>query len=207
MKILSYLALILTLMMINIGAFACKGSVVLFQDNFSKLDPSWGVTNDVYSVSNNVFTIQPNLNMTAFDINQANVFQDMDYCVDIQLLKGDDSKAGGGLAFWAKDTNDYYYLYILGDGTYYVSRYVNGRTLYPVSSQKDSAINTANGAVNHLRVVTKGNQATIYINDKQLATFTGQPPEGGGLIGLQGDSPTNIRNSWGFSNLKITKPE
>lgn len=207
MKTICYAILLIILMMTNTSVLACKGTEVLFQDDFTKLDSSWGVSNDVYSVSNNMFILQPNLNSYAFDINQSNVFQDMDYCVDVKLLKGDDSTVGRGIIFWAKNTSDYYYLYIMGDGTYFVNRFLNGRILYPVPAQKDSSINTANGAVNHLRVVTKGTQATIYINDKQLVTFTGQPPEGGGLIGLEADSPASVRNSWGFSNLKITKPQ
>lgn len=213
MKKVSYLILlIMTLLLANTNAFAAKQ--VLFQDNFKKLDPSWGVTTETQKVENNQFIIIPKVDMTHYDINQSGVYQDVDYSVDMTLLKGDGTKAGAGIIFWAKDSNDYYYLYVLADGTFYVGRYINNRFLYPVSSQKSDAIKTTPGAVNHLRVVTKGNQATIYINDKQLATFTGQPPEGGSLIGLSGDSPTksqdnkpDITNTWGFSNLKVTKPE
>lgn len=191
----------------NLTAFACKGSVVLFQDNFAKLDPSWGSTNDEKWVNNGKLILQPDLRM-AYDVtNQANVFQDMDYCLDVRLAKGDGESAGGGLVFWAKDNNDYYFLYTLTDGSYFVGRYTGKRYIYPVSNHKSSAINTAVGAVNHLRVVTKGNQATIYINDTEMTTFTGQPPEGGGLIGVSGDSGSNVKNTWEFSNVKVTKPD
>jgi len=213
-KVYYLILLIMTLLLANTNAFADKQ--VLFQDNFKKLDPSWGVTTETQKVENNKFIIIPKADMTHYDINHSGVFQDVDYNVDMTLLKGDGTKAGGGIIFWAKDSNDYYYLYVLTDGTFYVGRYINGppsRFLYPVSSQKSDAIKTTPGAVNHLRVVTKGNQATIYINDKKLATFTGQPPEGGSLIGLSADSPAkspntpDVINTWGFSNLKITKPE
>ncbi len=206
MKIFSNFMLLVLCIVLNASAFACKGSVVLFQDDFSKMDPAWGVANDQQSVSNNKFIIQPAPNMTHTSLNQANLFQDVDFCADVKLANGDSSNYGGGIVFWAKDYNDNYYLYVLGDGSYYVSRYVNGRFLNPVPTTKDPVINKGN-AVNHLRVVTKGNQATIYINDKQLATFTGQPPDGGSLIGFAGDSPANSKNTWEFSNLKITKPQ
>jgi len=57
-----------------------------------------------------------------------------------------------------------------------------------------------------LRVVTKGRQATAYINDKEVATFSGQPPPGGGCIGLYGQSGKS-QNIWQFSNLKVTSPQ
>lgn len=205
-KIILLSLLSLFFILTNSSVLACKGTEVLFQDNFAKLDPSWGTPNDELSQGHNTLTLKPNLGMDYALLNQSNLFQDMDYCADVHLAQGDDSTAGGGLAFWGKDYNDYYFLYILGDGSYYVGRYVGGRYIYPVSSTKDPVIQTGNNAVNHLRVVTKGNQATIYINDKQLATFTGQPPQGGGLIGVAGDSGNKVRNTWEFSNLKITKP-
>lgn len=191
---------------ISTSALACKGTEVLFQDNFSKLDPAWGTPNDEQTVSNNKLVLVPRLNISHTDLNQSNLLKDIDYCVDIKLAKGDSSLAGGGVTFWAKDYNDYYYFYIYGDGSYNVGRFVNGRILNLVPLQKNLVVNTASGAVNHLRVVTKNNQATIYINDKELATFTGQPPEGGSLIGVAADSPPKIKNTWEFSNLKITKP-
>jgi hypothetical protein len=52
-------------------------------------------------------------------------------------------------------------------------------------------------------VVTKGRQATAYINDKQVATFPGQPPVGGGCIGLYGQSGKS-QNIWQFSGLEVT---
>jgi hypothetical protein len=97
-------------------------------------------------------------------------------------------------------------LFVTGDGKFYIGRWVNGRYLYPVSSQQNDAIKKGIGQVNQLRVVTKGSQATAYIKDVQVVTFNGQPPQGGGLIGMRGDSPEKSQNIWEFSNLKITKP-
>jgi hypothetical protein len=52
-------------------------------------------------------------------------------------------------------------------------------------------------------VVTKGRQATAYVNDKQVATINGQPPSGGSCIGLYGQSAEKTQNAWQFSNLKV----
>jgi len=54
--------------------------------------------------------------------------------------------------------------------------------------------------------MTKGNQATVYINDTEVVTFKGQPPQGGSLIGVKGDSPEKSQAVWEFSDLKVTKP-
>jgi hypothetical protein len=40
-------------------------------------------------------------------------------------------------------------------------------------------------------VVTQGHQATAFINDKQVTTFIGQPPQGGGCVGVSGGSAEN----------------
>ncbi len=84
-----------------------------------------------------------------------------------------------------------------------MSRLVGGRWLTPIAWTPNEAINKGLGQVNKLRVVTKGRQATAYVNDKQVATINGQPPAGGGCIGLTGGSAEKIQNTWQFSNLKV----
>ncbi len=54
------------------SALACKGSQVLFQDNFSTLDPSWGNPSQDLSVGDGKLVVQ--LGVYAFGIlNQANL--------------------------------------------------------------------------------------------------------------------------------------
>lgn len=207
MKVQSGIFIFLFMILASITApsFACKGSQVLFQDNFDKLDPAWGSAGPQESVSNNTLLVTPDLNKSYVILNGSNLFKDMDYCVDVKLEKGDASTYGAGLAFWGTDYNDYYFFYITGGGNYFVGRYAgNNRNIYPIPSTKSDAINTAKDAVNHLRVVTQGSKATVYINDKEVNSFTGQPPQGGGLIGVAGDSSDKVKNTWGFSNIKIT---
>src|SRR4029077_8622739 len=83
-----------------------------------------------------------------------------------------------------------------------ISRYVTDRWLQSVGWIENEAINKGIGQVNRLRVVTKGRQATAYINDKQVATFNGQPPQGGGRVGVSGGSPENAQNTWQFTKLQ-----
>ena len=90
---------------------ACKGSQVLYEDNFATLDPAWGQQSANLSVNNGKLIIQPDINKGFTALNQANVFEDMDACLKVTLTKSDDpSQTTGGLVFWAKDYNDFYYL-------------------------------------------------------------------------------------------------
>jgi hypothetical protein len=53
-------------------------------------------------------------------------------------------------------------------------------------------------------VVTQGHQATAIINDKQVTTFIGQPPQGGGCVGVSGGSAENaarLRHSMHYSTI------
>ncbi len=198
----------LTVLSLAKNVLACKGSEVYYEDNFTSLDPAWGEANANLNVANGKLVIQPDVNTSYPIINQANIFEDMDACVNVSLTKSDDPNYGGGLIFWAKGYDDYYYLLVTGDGWYTVKRWVNKRVLEPVSWRQNSALKKGLGEVNQLRVVTKGNEAKVYINDTEVVTFKGQPPQGGSFVGLTGNSPANAQNKnvWEFSDLKVTKP-
>ncbi len=64
-------------------------------------------------------------------------------------------------------------------------------------------MNKGIGQINNLRVVTKGRQATAYINDKEVVTINGQPPQGGGCVGISGGSAQDSQNTWQFANLRV----
>ncbi|MBI2485449.1 MAG: hypothetical protein HYW01_00515 [Deltaproteobacteria bacterium] len=200
---------VLFLLFANRSAFACKGSQVLLEDNFSTLDPAWGEKSANLSVSSGKLIVQPEVNSSYVLLNQGNIFEDIDACVKLTQVKSDDPTYSAGLIFWAKDTSDYYYFLVTSDGWYSVKRWVNQRSLAPVDWRKSPAIKNGLGQTNHLRVVTKGNKATVYVNDTELITFSGQPPQGGSFVGMIAFSPEKAtnKNVWEFSELKVTKPE
>jgi glucose/mannose transport system substrate-binding protein len=175
---------------------------ILFEDNFTNLDPSWGIPGERLSVEDGKLTLKPAPDTTQSILNQANVFDDADIRVEVILPAGDAS-VPGGLIFWAKDHSNFYCLCIDAAGYFKISRYVTDRWLQPVGWSENEAINKGIGQVNKLRVVTKGRQATAYINDKRVATFNGQPPQGGGCVGVSGGSPGNAQNTWQFRNLQV----
>ncbi|HXG30832.1 MAG TPA: hypothetical protein VNK81_04235 [Thermodesulfobacteriota bacterium] len=189
------------------NVLACKGTQVLLEDNFATLDPAWGEANANMNVGNGKLVIQPGINSSYVLINQANLFEDMDACVKVTQVKSDDPTYSAGLIFWAKDSGDYYYLLVTGDGWFSVKRWVNQRSLSPVPWRESASIKKGLGQTNELRVVTKGAQATVFINDTQVVSFNGQPPQGGGFIGMIAFSPEKAtnKNVWEFSDLKVTK--
>ncbi len=178
------------------------GGEVLYEDNFTNLDPSWGTPGEILSVKDGKLILKPALNTTQSVLNQSNVFDDADIAVDIILSAGDPI-VPGGLIFWAKDYSNFYCLSIDANGSFKISHFVTDRWLSPVGWTKSEAMNTGIGQVNNLRVVTKGRQATAYVNDKEVVTINGQPPQGGGCVGISGGSAQDSQNIWQFANLRV----
>jgi hypothetical protein len=175
---------------------------ILYEDDFSRLDPSWGIFGDILSVKDGKLVLKPAVNTTQSVLNLFNIFNDADIQVEVALASGAPIVAGG-LTFWAKDYTDFYCLCIDANGSFKISHFVTSGWLIPVGWTKSEAINKGVGKVNKLRVVTKGAQMTAFINDKQVITMTGQPPLGGGCVGISGSSDLDRQSTWQFSNLRV----
>ncbi len=178
------------------------GGDILYEDDFTNLDPSWGTPGDILSVKDGKLILKPALNTTQSVLNQSNVFDDADIELEVTLSAGDPVVAGG-LIFWAKDYSNFYCLCIDASGSFKISHFVTDRWLTPVGWTESDAINKGVGQVNKLRVVTKGRQANAFINDKPVITINGQPPQGGGCVGISGGSAQDSQNTWQFANLRV----
>ena len=55
-----------------------RGGDVLYEDNFTNLDPSWGIAGERLSVEDNKLTLKPASNTTQSVLNQSHVFDDAD---------------------------------------------------------------------------------------------------------------------------------
>jgi glucose/mannose transport system substrate-binding protein len=201
-KFYAIYASILVALLLLVPILSAVAGEILYEDKFTNLDPSWGIPGERLSVEDGKLTLKPAPDTTQSILNQANVFDDADIRVEVILPAGDAS-VPGGLIFWAKDHSNFYCLCIDAAGYFKISRYVTDRWLQPVGWIENEAINKGIGQANKLRVVTQGHQATAYINDKQVTTFNGQPPQGGGCIGVSGGSPENAQNTWQFTNLQV----
>lgn len=199
--------LIMALALLLAAANACWAAKVVFEDKFTSLDPSWGSPSAIMNVKDGKFVITPEKNTTQTILNQANVLpNDMEASYSLTFLKATAPTWGSGLVFWAKDYDEYYAVLINAQGWFGVQRHVANRYLLPVAWRESDAIKKGDGVENQVKVVTKGKQATIFINGKEIISFNGQPPEGGTLIGLKAASGPDGTNTVAFANLQVSQP-
>lgn len=70
---------------------------------------------------------------------------------------------------------------------------------------KASAFNQGINQWNRLEVDLKGNRATFFINGTNEGYLTGEPPSGGGFVGLGGRSPTESEATFQFRDFTISE--
>jgi len=190
------------------AAGACEGSSVLYEDDFSAPDPSWGNYSDL-KIGNGVMTLLVNPDSGYPLENQSGYFEgNYDLCVDVIQKNTDPATSWASLLFWGIDYDSYYLFQAATTGHVNVARKQKGKWLNPVAWIQTEGIVKTGTEVNQLRVVVKGNQVTGYVNGKEVLTFKGQPPDApGGLIGVYGNSPKDAAASYDFDNFKVTSVE
>lgn len=199
--------LAMTMAVILLAVTASLASKVLFEDKFTSLDPSWGAPGPAMNVKDGKLIITPEMNTTQTVLNQANVFpNDSEGSFAMTFVKTPAPGWGSGLVFWARDYNEYYTVLINAEGWFAVQRYVAGRYLLPVAWRESDAIKQGEGAENQIKVVTKGDKATVFINGKEIISLSGQPPQGGTLVGFKVASGPEGSNSVAFSNFQLVQP-
>lgn len=174
------------------------------EEKFAPWDPGWGKPDPNWNVTEGKIRLTPLLNSSALLINQTKGFKDAEVTVDVAMSKGERMNQLGGLIFWAKGYNDCYAMVVSAEGRFAVGRKLVGRWINPVAKTENTAVKTGIGQVNKLRIRTQGNVLTAYINNVQVATLPGEPPQGAGYIGLYGESAETSRNVWDFTNVTVT---
>jgi len=173
-------------------------------DKFDASNPGWGILDANWTVADDKLQVTPLLNSSAVLINHQLGFTDAEISAEIVMSKGEDPGQLGGLIFWAKDYNDCYALVISADGKFALGRKLIGRWINPIAKTGNAAIKTGIGETNRLRVRTEGSLLTAFINDVQVASITGEPPQGPAFVGLYGESGETTQNIWEFTNVTIT---
>ena len=184
--------------------FAAEGRAqsVLFSDDFQKADPAWGTTPFVI-IGGGKMTLTAEPSKGQNELNQSGIFQNCTITATFKITAGDD-QSSIGIAFWAKDYNDFYTLECFSNGQFAVYRKAAERWLTPVAARDSADIKKGVGQSNELQVVIKDNEATLLINGKEQVRFKGQPPEGGGLVGFRvGAGKTKAVGE--VSDFKVTK--
>jgi hypothetical protein len=199
--------LVIAVALALVATNVCLAAKMLFEDKFTKLDPSWGASSAIMNVKDGMLVITPEKNTTQTILNQANLFaDDLEISFAMTFVKATAPTWSSGLVFWAKDYDEYYAVLLNAQGWFAVQRHVSNRYLLPVAWRESDAIKKGEGAENQVKVVTKGNKATVSINGKEVMTVSGQPPQGGSLIGFKVASGPEGRNTVAFANLQVNQP-
>lgn len=188
-------------------ASASWGGSVLYEDKFTSLDPGWGAADNSFDIKDGKMVVQPGVKESYTAMYEGNIFpNDLDASISLKFAKVEDPTWGAGLLFWGKGSNEFYGVLINANGWFTVQRRVGDRFINPVSWRENAAVKKGAGVDNRLRVVTKGTKATVYINDKEVVSFTGTPPEGGSQIGIRASSGDANPNVIEFTDLKVMNP-
>lgn len=197
-----------------------RDDALLFADDFSTLDPAWADAAGLLSVAGQALTISPRPNTAYNSLYSGTLFGDADIRVKVAQTGGRTivTETGGrtvrtfmpaGLIFWAADYEHFYAALLRPDGGFFVARYEKDAKLqwkHLVPLKTWDAVQPGLGAVNEIRIVTKGNTGTAFVNNKEIGTFEGSPPEGGSKVGLRAQSGQDPFR-WEFSELVVRKPQ
>ena len=204
----------LTLFAVLCGSAAAADPEVLFEDDFSILDPVFGEAREDIGVKDGVLKKVVESGFWWRIFYQSALLEDADIRVKVRLNSPDaEQGASIGVGFWAKDSDDFYRMAISDSGTFTIAHLVgktgpdgydyNEDTFVPWKSS--DAIKKGAGEWNEVRVVLVGRRAKFYINGTEVASIRGNPPAGGSLLGLyrQGGSQGSTGE---FSALKVVTP-
>lgn len=185
----------------------CQGRVVLFEDRFERLQPTWGEVDDSFRTEGGKLVVAPEPATYLWRTNQASLYDDVDLCVAITTIEGvepEESKAG--LIFWYVDENNFYVFEYAPNGKASVWRRQRGRWLEQVAWRDVEGANQGDDAANELRAVTRGDRATLYFNGEEFAEFDGVRPAEGQQVGIFVASPEAGTARFAFDNFRVTRP-
>jgi hypothetical protein len=192
---------------------ACPGTVI-FQDQFPDGDPymniqsSAGTQGNVQAGKGQIILLQANYGQAVQ--YQGFQFGDANICATFNTLPADKAENQmAGIEFWATDyANIFSFLVNPTNGQFQLAQKVGGVWTLLVNSTPNAAVVRGMGKTNTLRVQTKGNLASLYINNQLVESFSAAPPAGGGVAGfyVQSDATFTTKETWQISNLTVAVP-
>ena len=200
-------AVLLTAMTVAAApAFACQGPKTLFTDDFKEVDASWGLDTPDVAVEDGKVKVKAQPDISNLLIYKGILFGDADYCLTIRMpnVVANSDNTMAGPIFWAQDYDNYYMFMITPSGYAEITRKVGGKWVDVIPWRQDTNIKRDAGSNNLLDVETRGDAITLMINGAKFATVKGQPPAGGGQIGMRAQSEKDQVDTWKFSVLKVT---
>ena len=182
-----------------------------FVDEFAPPDAGWGTGDDRRFFRDHEMILKPATNTFESWIFLPLRFTGAAVCADVKsppAVKDSDGAAKGGVIFWASDLRNFYLAQLYPDGAFAIYRRIDGRWAQVLPRTKNAAIHTGVEAVNRIKVAFDGNAATLTVNDAEVAKLSrGQPPAGGGAVGLYAESETGLENEWRFLRVAVMEDE
>jgi hypothetical protein len=193
-------------------SLACKGPKVIYSDDFTERDAGWFIPQadiDVgkAAIGDGRILVRPDPERGYSVLNMAfGLPTQTDICVKARIVESSDlTKSGFGLLFWAKGYDEYYLFQVIGNGNYYVSHWTERAWQGVTPTAAVRAFKQGLGEENVLRVVTKGQVVTMFVNDEQLARFRSPFPSGMVRAGFRASSLGNDPTAVEFRDFTVTE--
>ena len=174
----------------------------IFAEDFSFADSAWSLVDARIADGMMTHTPKPEHWSNAFYYGA--LFKDADVRVKARIMETSERSAtASSLAFWHSDSKNFYVLTFWHDsGFIRVTRYQDGNTIAVVEKTIDKFQLPADGWV-EMRLVAKGNVATVYIDGTEQAKFKGFAPAQGWKIGMFASAPKTGNAAVAFRDLKV----
>lgn len=180
---------------------ACDTDNAIFEDDFEFQDVSWGEPSEYVFVEDGQLVIKE----YSGQVNFLTQNKGADVCADLTILEATDlPNSPIGLVFWWQDWNNYYVVYLWGDGWVEVRRYKDGN-MTALFTEESLAIKKGVGETNNIQLTLRPKDATLFINGTEIKRFKGRQPKDGGVVGFYGISSQEAPAKFGFDNLVISE--
>jgi hypothetical protein len=179
---------------------------IIYSDDFSNTDSGWPEKTTekyAYHYDNGEYHLTVNQSAySAWSYNEnSESFDDFIIEADARPVTGGENSEYG-LIFRCQDDDNFYYFTISSDGYYLAGKRLDGkwcalRRWTPCDSVARSFTS------NHLKVVCKGSQMDLYVNDNMLATVLDDSFTSGYVGGMLCVPESGSGASVAFDNLKV----
>lgn len=179
---------------------------VVLSDPLTSWPLNFGAPTSIAAVSNGALHITAPPNGATWEMYNGFTFTNMD--ASVTLTANNATCNAAGLLFWVTGPSDFYDFALGSAGSFAVYHHVSTsptpwQAIVPYVS--NASIKTGVGAVNTLRLVTKGNSLTLYINGQSVGSLGVMAPQGGGGVGIEGEGSAKGASDYIFSNLAVSQ--
>jgi hypothetical protein len=175
------------------AAGACETSGATFSDTFGpdRFSALWTAAGPFHQGDDGGLILAPEAGTSDVVLSQQ-TFGNVTICASIGVSSGPDSaNTIAGVAFWGKDTENYYTLNVDVNGGVYADALENGKWKALASYGTLAAANAGAGSSNDLEVKTAAGRAEFFVNGTRVGSVAGAAPEGGQGIGVIAGTPAD----------------